>query len=85
VLQDDLICITYKITMNRDGVLIFRLPSSTRDALRSAAEKEQRSTSNMALRIISEWLEANGHISATNDSKTKKTTPAKKRRVKAKG
>jgi hypothetical protein len=48
--------------MERDAMMVFRLPTATRKALQRAAKVEQRSMSNMALRIVSEWLSANGYL-----------------------
>jgi hypothetical protein len=43
-------------------MMVFRLPSATREALQRAAEGEQRSMSNLTLLIVSEWLSANGYM-----------------------
>jgi uncharacterized protein (DUF1778 family) len=48
--------------MERDAMMVFRLPTATRKALQRAAKVQQRSMSNMALRIVSEWLSANGYL-----------------------
>lgn len=42
-------------------MLVFRLPSSTRHALQTAAADQQRSLSNMTFVIVSEWLKSNGY------------------------
>jgi hypothetical protein len=48
--------------MERDAMMVFRLPSATREALQRAAEAEQRSMSNLTVLIVSEWLSANGYM-----------------------
>ncbi len=54
----------------KDAVIVFRLPQATRDALERAAASEQRSKSNMLLRIVTEWLDA--HPSEMDESKARR-------------
>ena len=42
------------------ATLTLRLPASTLDALRRAAEDEDRPMSSLARRIIAEWLRKHG-------------------------
>jgi len=58
--------------MKRDEVLNIRVPSEVKEALRKAAEADDRSLSTMAVRILREWLEGHGHIATS--------TPTKRRR-----
>ena len=48
--------------MERDAVIIFRLPLETRRALERAAEAEHRKLSSMALHIVTAWLEQGGYL-----------------------
>ena len=50
--------------MNKDDVLNFRVPRDLKLALRKAAERDERSMSMMAVRILREWLTEHGFISA---------------------
>lgn len=59
--------------MKRDAMIVFRLPSDVLERLDVAAEREQRSRSNMALRIITEWLDERG-IEATKPGRARKST-----------
>lgn len=55
--------------MNKDASITFRLPQATRDALARAAEAERRSLSNLAVAVLSEWLEAHGHLPKARPAK----------------
>jgi len=46
--------------MYKDDVLNFRVPANLKMALRMAAEEDDRSMSMMAVRILREWLTAEG-------------------------
>jgi hypothetical protein len=48
--------------MNKDATITFRLPKTTLEALKDAAKAERRSNSNLALAIVSEWLEEKGYL-----------------------
>ena len=48
--------------MKRDTLMAFRLPAEIREAIRRAAANEQRSGSNLVLRVVTEWLEERGYI-----------------------
>ena len=47
--------------MVKDDVLNFRVPADLKDALRRAAEQDERSMSMMAARILREWLTTKGY------------------------
>ena len=49
--------------MDKDVVLNFRVPRDLKLALREAANQDERSMSTMAIRILREWLAANGYLS----------------------
>lgn len=51
--------------MQRDAMMVFRLPMATKEALMAAAEAEQRSVSNLIVVIVGEWLRTNGHLADT--------------------
>ena len=51
----------YNVFMERDAVLICRLPRSTRESLQRVADAEERSLSNLTVRILNEWLMRHGH------------------------
>jgi hypothetical protein len=44
--------------MERDAVIIFRVPKATKDALEQHAKAKTRTLSNMTLCIVTEWLDA---------------------------
>lgn len=48
--------------MDKDATITFRLPQATRDALARAAEAERRSLSNLAVAVLSGWLEQRGYL-----------------------
>jgi hypothetical protein len=48
--------------MERDAQVVMRFPSGVKDALRRAAEADQRTMSTLALIILREWLEKHGHL-----------------------
>lgn len=48
--------------MNKDTRLTFRLPTETREALEAAAAAERRSVANLLDIIVTDWLEAKGHL-----------------------
>jgi len=58
--------------MKRDEVLNVRVPAELKEALRSAADADDRSVSTMTLRILREWLAAKGYI---NQRPAGKRTP----------
>ena len=62
--------------MEKDAMMAFRLPARTRDALQRAADDEQRSLSNMTVRILTAWLTDQGFL----DVPTKSAGLTKKRR-----
>ena len=41
-----------------DTMLVFRVPRAVSESIERAARAEQRSKSNMLLRIVTEWLDA---------------------------
>jgi Arc/MetJ-type ribon-helix-helix transcriptional regulator len=55
--------------MDKDAQVTFRLPKSVRDALDRAAEEGRRSTSDLARIIITDWLEAGGHLKRPSKSR----------------
>jgi len=48
--------------MKRDEVLNVRVPSEVKNALKKAADADERSVSTMTVRILREWLSANGYM-----------------------
>ncbi len=46
--------------MRKDDVLFMRLPSEMKARLAEAAKREMRTTSSLAVWILSKWLENNG-------------------------
>jgi hypothetical protein len=66
----------YNVVMEKDKMMAFRLPEETRDALQRAADGEQRSLSNMTVRILTGWLTEHGYL----DEPAKPAGPTKKRR-----
>jgi hypothetical protein len=50
----------------------FRLPAKIQAALRRAADEEQRSVSNLIVRIATEWLIAHGHLPKSGLASKKK-------------
>jgi len=48
--------------MKRDEVLNVRVPTEIKDALKRAADADDRSVSTMTVRILREWLSANGYM-----------------------
>lgn len=62
--------------MNKDDVLNFRVPADLKAALRKAAEKDERSMSMMAVRILREWLAGNGYY----DESVREASPRARRR-----
>ena len=59
--------------MKRDEVLNIRVPSEVKEALRKAAEADDRSLSTMAVRILREWLESHGFLSGETIGKRKRS------------
>jgi hypothetical protein len=47
--------------MQRDAMLVLRLPKALKDALGTAAEDNLRSMSSMAVWAMTEWLRSNGY------------------------
>jgi hypothetical protein len=71
-LMASLICNTNE-HMERDATLIVRLPAALKEALRRAAEADHgRSLSGLAVRALSEWIEANGQKSAAPRRRSKR-------------
>jgi hypothetical protein len=59
--------------MKRDAVLNIRLPRDVKAALQIAAEEDHgRSLSGMVVRVVSEWLEANGYSGGRTTRSQKK-------------
>jgi len=50
--------------MERDAMLVVRLPSKVKQALHRAADEDGRSMSNLATRIVTLWLEKEGFLRA---------------------
>ncbi len=60
----DASCVTI-VDMKRDAVLNVRLPADVKEALRRAAEDDfDRSVSGMVVRVLREWLDKKGYLSA---------------------
>ena len=57
-------CIASRI-MQRDGTILIRLPQPMKDTLRQIAEDDGRSMSGLVVKILSDWLRANGYIDTT--------------------
>ena len=76
----DTICVTSSV-MKRDAVLNVRLPADVKEALRKAAEDDyDRSVSGMVVRVMREWLEAQGYlVAASVQTKSPKQTKTKGR------
>lgn len=51
--------------MDKDATLTVRLPQATREALQAAADAERRSLSNLAVAVLSEWLEQRRYLPKT--------------------
>ncbi len=62
-------------SMERDAVFNIRLPSDVKEAVKRAAKADfGRSASSMVVRILREWLSANGYLrEITETSKLPKT------------
>ncbi len=80
-------CITTP-NMQRDAMLVMRLPQAVKAALTNAAEKNLRTVSSMGLWAIAEWLKDNGYPideppASVPASKSK--TSAKRRRKNVRG
>ena len=50
--------------MKRDDVLNVRIPSDVKEALRRAADADERSVSVLTVRILREWLQGQGLLHA---------------------
>jgi len=59
--------------MKRDDVLNVRVPSEVKEALRKAAEADERSVSVLVVRILRDWLVDHGHLARTDPPKRKRT------------
>lgn len=70
------VCVTFRSTMKRDAVLNIRVPTEVKDALFTASEADGRSMSGMTVRILREWLGAQGYLDAS-------AAPNRKQRQKA--
>jgi uncharacterized protein (DUF1778 family) len=46
----------------KDATLNLRLPADVKEALQRAAAKDDRSASSLAVRVLREWLTAEGHL-----------------------
>jgi hypothetical protein len=57
--------------MKRDSTLNLRLPATVKEALARAAAKDLRSSSGMAVRILAEWLAAQGYLTSAEAAPTK--------------
>jgi hypothetical protein len=58
--------------MERDAVIILRAPKAVKEALRRAAVDEQRSSSSMALRIITQKLDEQGYLDPPKRAKRRR-------------
>jgi hypothetical protein len=54
--------------MNRDTMLVVRLPQNLKEALRRAAKADHRTMSNKVEVILREWLAANDLLTAKHRS-----------------
>ena len=54
--------VVHSQVMKRDEVLNVRVPTEIKDALKRAADADDRSVSTMTVRILREWLSANGYM-----------------------
>ena len=64
--------------MSKDDVLNFRVPADLKAALRKAAEQDERSMSMMAVRILREWLTAEGHYQSEDTTPTRTSRKARR-------
>jgi hypothetical protein len=48
--------------MAKDAILIMRFPRDVKQALQDAANRENRSMSNLALVVLSDWLRERGYL-----------------------
>lgn len=48
-----------------------RLPAAVKEALARAAARDLRSSSGMAVRILAEWLTAQGYLTSADAAPTK--------------
>jgi len=50
------------IEMERDKKLVFRVPAQMKQALADAAEADGRTMSNLAVYVLSAWLQEHGYL-----------------------
>ncbi len=53
-------------------MMTFRIPAATRKALQRAADEEHRSLSNLAVAILTEWLEQRRHLPKRSTDRQRK-------------
>lgn len=59
--------------MERDAMLVVRLPGEVKEAVKRAAEDDHgRSLSGMVVRILREWSVEKGYLAADADNKAPK-------------
>ena len=64
-------------SMMRNDVLNFRVPRALKLALRKAAEKDERSMSTMAERILRDWLAEHGFMEVAQSASIPRRVSAK--------
>ena len=64
----------YNSAMERDAVIIMRAPADVKQALRAAALDDSRTMSNLALKVLADWLQENGYLvrKTTNAQRTRR-------------
>ncbi len=55
--------------VERDDKLVFRVPARLKQALSKAAQEDGRTMSNLAVQILSAWLEQHGYLRAERPTK----------------
>jgi hypothetical protein len=58
--------------MERDAMLLMRIPTPVKEALRLAAEDDQRSMSDYVLKVMSDRLEASGYLERRGSAQRRK-------------
>ena len=48
--------------MAQDSMVMFRAATEVKKALKKAAREDSRTMSNLALKIVTEWLRDHGHL-----------------------
>lgn len=62
-MRDGWIPLSYNgIIVERDDKLVCRIPRSVKQALASAARADGRTMSNLAVYVLSQWLEDKGYL-----------------------